>query len=772
MLKIIEQIAQELSIEPKQVYATIELLDGGSTVPFISRYRKEVTGSLTDTQLRDLSDRLTYLRELEARRQTILDSIASQGKLTDELKTKILAEKSKANLEDLYLPYKPKRRTKAQIAREAGLEPLAQGLLKDPTQDPLKTAAAYISEEKGIADAAAALKGAQDILIEQFAEDAELVGRLRDKIKDTAFLLSTVAKGKEVEGVKFETYFNYREAIKTVPSHRALAMFRGRKDEFLNLKLDYAGLDEDPKVANARYTDAVMSHFGIANKGRAADHWLAETARNTWEYKIFFHIEAQLFVELREKAEEEAIRVFATNLKNLLLASPAGACVTLGLDPGFRTGVKMAVVDETGKVLFTGAIFPNAPQNRFDEALEVVIALMKKFNVKLVSIGNGTASRETERLVSAVEKECPALKFNKIVVSEAGASVYSASELASKELPDMDVTMRGAVSIARRLQDPLAELVKIDPKSIGVGQYQHDVNQVRLAQMLRNVVEDCVNAVGVDVNMASPALLSYISGLSSRIAENIIEHRNKNGRFQSRTELRKVSGLGPKAFEQAAGFLRIRDGENPLDASGVHPESYEIVQAILQKNSAKISDVIGNSTFLKKINAKEFVNEQVGLPTIQDILSELEKPGRDPRPEFKTASFKEGIEAIGDLTPGMLLEGVITNVTNFGAFVDIGVHRDGLVHISMLANFYVKDPNDVVKTGQVVKVKVLEADAMKGRINLTMRLDDKPGAVPSFSGGGQGGKPNARPSNYQPRPEKKFDENNPFSKLQQLKLGR
>jgi len=771
VLKIIEQISQELSVDPKQVYATIELLDNGSTVPFISRYRKEATGGLTDTQLRDLSDRLDYLRELEARRQTILDSIASQGKLTDELKAKILAEKSKANLEDLYLPYKPKRRTKAQIAREAGLEPLAQGLLKDPSQVPLKAAEAYISVEKGLPDASAALKGAQDILIEQFAEDAELVGRLRAKIKDTAFLLSTVAKGKETEGVKFETYFNYREAIKTVPSHRALAMFRGRKDEFLNIKLDYAGLDEDPKIASARYTDSVAHHFGIVNKGRPADAWLMETARNTWEYKIFFHIEAQLFVELREKAEEEAIRVFATNLKNLLLASPAGACVTLGLDPGFRTGVKMAVVDETGKVLFTGAIFPNAPQNRFDEALEVVIALMKKFNVKLVSIGNGTASRETERLVSAVEKECPSLKFNKIVVSEAGASVYSASELASKELPDMDVTMRGAVSIARRLQDPLAELVKIDPKSIGVGQYQHDVNQIRLAQMLRNVVEDCVNAVGVDVNMASPALLSYISGLSSRIAENIIEHRNKNGRFQSRTELKKVSGLGPKAFEQAAGFLRITGGENPLDASGVHPESYEIVEAILKKNASKISEVIGNSTFLKKINAKEYANERFGLPTIQDILSELEKPGRDPRPEFKTASFKEGIEAIGDLTPGMLLEGVITNVTNFGAFVDIGVHRDGLVHISMLANYYVKDPNEVVKTGQVVKVKVLEADPMKGRINLTMRLDDKPGAAPAFSGG-QGGKQSARPSNYQPRPENKMDENNPFSKLQQLKLGR
>jgi len=769
VIKIIEQIAEELSIHPKQVYATIELIDGGATVPFISRYRKEATGGLSDTQLRDLNDRLAYLRELEARRQTILDSISSQGKLSEILKAKILAEKSKAGLEDLYLPFKPKRRTKAQAAREAGLEPLAVSLLKDPSQVPLTAAEAFINEDKGILDAAGALKGAQDILVEQFSEDAALVGSLREKIKTTAFLMSTVAKGKETEGVKFETYFNYREPIKTVPSHRALAMFRGRKDEILNIKLDYAGLDEDPKIASARYSGYVASHVGIIPKNRPADAWLMDTARYAWEFKILFHIEAQLFVELREKAEEEAIRVFATNLKNLLLASPAGARVTLGLDPGFRTGVKLAVVDETGKVLFTGNIFPHPPQSRFDEALEVLIALIKKFKVELVAIGNGTASRETERLVTAIEKECPDLKFNKIVVSEAGASVYSASELASNELPDMDVTMRGAVSIARRLQDPLAELVKIDPKSIGVGQYQHDVNQIRLAQMLRNVVEDCVNAVGVNVNMASPALLSYISGLSTRIADNIIEHRNKNGRFKNRAELKKVAGLGPKAFEQAAGFLRIPDGDNPLDASGVHPESYEIVEAILNKHSGKITEIIGNSVFLKSLKAQEFANDRFGLPTVQDIISELEKPGRDPRPEFKTASFKDGIEAIGDLKPGMILEGVITNVTNFGAFVDIGVHRDGLVHISMLANHYIRDPNEVVKTGQVVKVKVLEADPMKGRINLTMRMEDKIGSGAQSSGNVPKG--NFR-NNAAPRPEARSNADNPFSKLQQLKLSR
>ncbi len=769
MLKIIEQIAEELSVTPKQVYATVELLDAGSTVPFISRYRKEVTGSLTDTQLRELNDRLGYLRELEARRQTILDSITSQGKLTDELKNKILAEKSKAGLEDLYLPYKPKRRTKAQIAREAGLEPLAESLLKDPSQDPVKTAESFVSEEKGFADTAAVLKGAQDILIEQFSEKAELVTSLREKIKSSAFMVSTVVKGKETEGIKFETYFNFRELYKNVPSHRALAMFRGRTEGFLTVKLDYGNPEEDPKAASARYTGIVAHHGGIQDKGRASDAWLMETARYAWDFKIYLHIEAQLFVELREQAEEEAIRVFATNLKNLLLASPAGPRVTLGLDPGFRTGVKTALVDETGKVLFTGAIYPHPPQNKFDESVEILTALIKKFKVELVAIGNGTASRETERLVTSVEKTCSSQKFHKIVISEAGASVYSASELASKELPDMDVTMRGAVSIARRLQDPLAELVKIDPKSIGVGQYQHDVNQSRLEQMLRNVVEDCVNAVGVDVNMASPALLSYISGLSAKMAENIIEHRNKNGRFQNRTELKKISGLGPKAFEQAAGFLRITGGENPLDASGVHPESYEVVQAILEKNKTAIKEVIGNSSFLKKISPKDYANERFGVPTIADILNELEKPGRDPRPEFKAAAFKEGIESIGDLKPGMLLEGAITNVTNFGAFVDIGVHREGLVHISMLSNQFVKDPNDVVKTGQVVKVKVLEIDPAKGRITLTMRLDDKPGS------GNQGAAPGKKPNTAgkpQPRPEKKFvvDPKNPFSKLQGMKL--
>lgn len=767
MLKIIEKIAGELNATPQQVHATVELLDSGSTVPFIARYRKEATGGLTDTQLRDLNDRLGYLRDLEARKTTILETIDSQGKLTPELKTKILNEESKAKLEDIYLPFKPKRRTKAQIAREAGIEPLAQSLLKDPTQDPLKLAEGFINEEKGFADAEAALKGAQDILIESFSEEADLVSKLREKVQNTSFLTSKVTKGKETEGVKFDSYFNYQEPFKNVPSHRALAMFRGRKEGFLSIRLDHAGLEEDPKMASLRYTEMVARHVGIEDKGRAADGWLTETARLAWEYKISMHIEAQLFVALREQAEEEAIRVFATNLKNLLLASPAGPKVTLGLDPGFRTGVKVAVVDETGKCLFTGAIYPHPPQSRFDESIEVIAGLIKKFGVKLVAIGNGTASRETERLATAVQKECPELKFDKIVISEAGASVYSASELASKELPDMDVSMRGAVSIARRLQDPLAELVKIDPKSIGVGQYQHDVNQTRLGDMLRNIVEDCVNAVGVDLNMASPALLSYISGLSSRIAENIIEHRNKNGRFESRSELKKVSGLGPKAFEQAAGFLRIPDGKNPLDASGVHPESYEVVQTILEKNKAKISDVIGNRTFLGKIKPADYVTENFGLPTVEDILSELEKPGRDPRPEFVTAAFKEGVESVADLEAGMILEGVITNVTNFGAFVDIGVHRDGLVHISMLADRFVKDPNDVVKTGQVVKVKVLEVDVQKGRINLSMRMDAE------TTGGKSERNANGSHKNFQrskPRSEPEVDPNNPFAKLQALKL--
>jgi len=761
MLKIIEKIAQELSVEPKQVYATVQLLDGGATVPFVARYRKEATGGLSDTQLRLLNDRLSYLRELDERRTTILESIESQGKLTPELKEKILAEDSKTKLEDIYLPFKPKRRTRAQIAREAGLEPLADMLLADSSLVPLECGAKFIDEEKGVKSAEDAVQGARDILTEKFSEDAELVSFLRENLQTSASIVSTLVKDKEKEegAVKFETYFNYRELWKVIPSHRALAMFRGRNEGVLRLALDYAKPGEEPASASGRFTFSVASHFKIENKRRAADAWLLETARQAWEHKILMHIETQLFVDLREKAEEEAIRVFATNLKNLLLASPAGPRTTLGVDPGFRSGVKLAVVDKSGKVLQTVAIYPHPPQNRFEEAAEAVAAMIKKYNVDLVSIGNGTASRETERLISHVQKECPELKFQKIVVSEAGASVYSASELASKELPEMDVSMRGAVSIARRLQDPLAELVKIDPKAIGVGQYQHDVNQTRLGQMLQAVVEDCVNAVGVDINTASPSLLSYISGLTTRMAQSIIEYRAAKGGFRTRSEIKEVPGIGPKAFEQAAGFLRIMNGDNPLDSSSVHPESYALVEAILEKSRKALKEIIGNREFLGKLSPKDFANEKFGLPTVQDILVELEKPGRDPRPEFKSASFKEGVESIADLKPGMILEGVVTNVTNFGAFVDIGVHRDGLVHISALSNSYVKNPNDVVKTGQVVKVKVVEADPQKGRINLTMKMEDKPAPKGPRTGGG--------------KPREKavvVDVNNPFAVLKKLKL--
>lgn len=766
MLKIIEKISEELSVHPKQVFAAVELIDGGSTVPFIARYRKEATGGLSDEQLRTLDDRLTYLRDLESRKQSILESIEGQGKLTPELKAKILAEDVKTKLEDIYLPFKPKRRTKAQTAREAGLEPLALALLNDPALNPEQTAEGYINKEKNIEDTAAALQGARDILVEQFSEDADLVSRMREQLYQTASITCQVVKSKAKDegAAKFETYFDYRELIKNVPSHRALAMFRGRKEGFLKMSLDYAQGDEDLQRAAARCTLEVAEHFNIKDAGRPADAWLLDAARYAWELKLLLHIEVQLFVSLREQAEEEAIRVFATNLKNLLLASPAGPRTTLGLDPGFRTGVKLALVDATGKVLQTGAIFPHPPQRREDEALEVLAALVKKYKVELIAIGNGTASRETERLVSQLQKECPELRFDKIVISEAGASVYSASEMASKELPDMDVSLRGAVSIARRLQDPLAELVKIDPKSIGVGQYQHDVNQTRLGQMLQNVVEDCVNAVGVDANTASPALLSYISGLSARMAESIIKYRDEHGAFKNRSEIKEVSGLGPKAFEQAAGFLRIMNGDNPLDASGVHPESYSVVEKILDRNKKDLKSIIGSREFLKTLNVHDYVSDRFGLPTVQDIILELEKPGRDPRPEFKTAAFKEGVESIGDLKPGMTLEGVITNVTNFGAFVDIGVHRDGLVHISMMADTFVKDPNDIVKTGQVVRVKVIELDVQKGRINLSMRMGERPAAAAERAPAEK--KKNFRTTQSQSSP--KVDDDNPFSKLAAL----
>ncbi len=723
MLKIVQTIAREISVTEKQVAAAVLLLDEGSTVPFIARYRKEMTGGLTDDHLRVLSDRLEYLRDLEKRREAILESIQEQGKLTDELKKSILAAETKVQLEDLYLPYKPKRRTKAQIAREAGLEPLAEMLLKDPSLKPEEAGLSYVNAEKGVADLKAALEGAREILMERFSEDAGLLGRLREKLWETATLSSKVIKGKNEEGIKFLDYFDYRESLNKIPSHRTLALFRGRQEGILRLTMEITQHDEEPASAAARYTAEIAAQFGIADKKRPSDAFLLEAVRHAWEFKIFLHLQAELMIRIREAAEEEAIRVFAENLKNLLLASPAGARVTMGLDPGFRTGTKIAVIDKTGKVVATETIYPHPPQNEKEEAMEVVLKLIKKHQVELIAIGNGTASRETDRFAIETLKECPELKVQKIVVSEAGASVYSASEMASAELPGMDVSIRGAVSIARRLQDPLAELVKIDPKAIGVGQYQHDVNQTRLGQMLHNVVEDCVNAVGVDANTASVSLLSYISGLSPRVAKSIVDFRNEKGSFKNRSELQKVSNLGPKAFEQAAGFLRITSGTNPLDMSAVHPESYPVVERMLKHFKTDIKTVIGNRDFLKKVNPKDFVDEKTGIPTVTDILAELEKPGRDPRPEFKTASFKEGVETMEDLKPGMVLEGVITNVANFGAFVDIGVHRDGLVHISELASRFVKDPHEVVKTGQVVKVRVLEVDKARQRITLSLRLE-------------------------------------------------
>lgn len=723
MLKIVQTIARELSVSDKQVAAAVLLLDEGSTVPFIARYRKEMTGGLSDDHLRVLADRLEYLRELEKRREAILESIQEQGKLTEDLKKNILSAETKVQLEDLYLPYKPKRRTKAQIAREAGLEPLAEALLKNPALKPEEAGLPYVQADKGVPDLKSALEGAREILMERFSEDASLLGELREKLWQTASLSSKVIKGKNEEGVKFSDYFDYREALMKIPSHRALALLRGRQEGILRLTMEAAQLDEEPSAASRRYCEEIARRFGIESKNRPSDPFLFEAVRHCWEFKIFLHLQAELMIRIREAAEAEAIRVFAENLKNLLLASPAGARTTLGLDPGFRTGTKAAVIDKTGKVLATETLYPHPPQNEREEAMEAVIRMTKKYQIELIAIGNGTASRETDRFVIDTLKECPELKVQKIVVSEAGASVYSASEMASAELPGMDVSLRGAVSIARRLQDPLAELVKIDPKAIGVGQYQHDVNQTRLGQMLHNVVEDCVNAVGVDVNTASVSLLSYISGLSARIAKSIVEFRNEKGSFKSRSELESVPGVGPKIFEQAAGFLRITGGTNPLDMSAVHPESYPVVEKILTLLKTDVKALIGNRDFLKKINPRDFVDEKVGLPTVTDILSELEKPGRDPRPEFKTASFKDGVETMDDLKPGMVLEGVITNVTNFGAFVDIGVHRDGLVHISELASRFVKDPHEVAKTGQIVKVRVLEVDKQRQRITLSLRLD-------------------------------------------------
>ncbi|HVI89629.1 MAG TPA: Tex family protein [Dongiaceae bacterium] len=721
------RIAAELNAREAQVTATVELLDGGATVPFIARYRKEVTGGLDDTQLRTLDERLRYLRELEERRTAILKSIEEQGKMMPALERDVRLADNKARLEDLYLPYKQKRRTKAQIAREAGLEPLADLLLADPTKTPEAEAAAYVDAEKNVADVKAALDGAMQILMERFAEDADLIGRLRDYVWENGRLQSKLVEGKAESGAKFSDYFDAAEPIAKIPSHRALALFRGQKEEVLMLAL-VTDEPEDRKVHNAQER-MIAAKFGIVDQKRAADAWLQDVVRWTWRVKAKLHIDIDLMSRLRQSAEEEAVRVFAANLKDILMAAPAGGRATLGLDPGLRTGVKVAVIAATGKALETTAIYPHEPKRQWDESIAVLAALCHRHKVELVAIGNGTASRETDRLVIDLQKRHPELQLNKIVVSEAGASVYSASEYAAKEFPDMDVSLRGAVSIARRLQDPLAELVKIDPKSIGVGQYQHDVNEFKLAKSLDAVIEDCVNAVGVEVNTASAKLLARVSGLGESLAQNIVSHRDQNGPFKSRQELLSVSRLGPKAFEQCAGFLRIRDGEDPLDMSSVHPEAYPVVREILAFTKAEATALIGDAKLLRSLKPEQFTNETFGVPTVTDIIKELEKPGRDPRPEFKTATFKDGVEEMKDLQPGMMLEGVVTNVTNFGAFVDIGVHQDGLVHVSALADRFVKDPREVVKSGDVVKVKVLEVDLKRKRIALTMRMSDQPGAA-------------------------------------------
>ncbi|MET0550038.1 MAG: Tex family protein [Xanthomonas sp.] len=724
--QIANTIAAEIGAQPAQARAAIALLDEGASVPFIARYRKEVTGGLDDTQLRNLEVRLTYLRELEERRAAVLASIAEQGKLSDELRAEIGAADTKSRLEDLYLPYKPKRRTRAQIAREAGLEPLADGLLADPALVPETFAAAFVDADKGVADVKAALEGARAILMERWGEDAALVGELRSWLGEVGVIRARVAEGKEQEGAKYRDYFDHAEALAKIPSHRLLALFRARREEIVYLELDPGSEAE----AGHQYAEGrVALRAGIANQGRPGDRWLLDACRLTWRAKLHMHLLLDLFNQAREKAKAEAIAVFGDNLQDLMLAAPAGPRVTLGLDPGIRTGCKIAVVDATGKLLATDTIYPHEPRRQWDQSLHTLRQLCTQHGVELIAIGNGTASRETDKLAADLIKQNPQLKLEKIVVSEAGASVYSASEFAAKEFPQLDVSLRGAVSIARRLQDPLAELVKIEPKAIGVGQYQHDVDQYRLARALDARVEDCVNAVGVYVNTASAALLSRVSGLSSSVAENIVRHRDDNGPFKRRKDLLKVPRLGDKTFEQCAGFLRIADGEEPLDASAVHPEAYPVVERIVGATGKPIKALIGDGGFLRGLKPDQFTDEKFGVPTVRDILKELEKPGRDPRPEFKAARFADGVEDIKDLKPGMVLEGVVSNVAAFGAFVDIGVHQDGLVHISALSDSYVKDPRDVVKAGDIVKVKVLEVDVARKRIALTRRLDDTPAPV-------------------------------------------
>lgn len=734
------RIAEELGVGTHQVSAAVDMLDGGSTVPFIARYRKEATGGLDDAQLRALEERLRYLRELNERRNAILESIRSQGKLDEALEARINEADSKARLEDIYLPYKPKRRTKAQIAREAGLEPLAEGLLNDPTQDPQESAAAHVDADKGVADVKAALDGARAILAERFAEDADLTGLLRERLWEKGRLVSAVREGKEEAGAKFADYFDFSEPLTDLPSHRVLAMYRGEKEEILTLTLVPEETPEpnaDGTVPRSSYENAIASHFAVVDRGRPADRWLQETVRWAWRTRILVRLDIDVRMRLWQRAEDDGVGVFAANLRDLLLAAPAGSRATLGLDPGLRTGVKVAVTDATGKVVATDTIFPHAPRRDWDGSVDRLAKLCAAHAVELVAIGNGTASRETDKLAGDLIKRHPELKLTKVMVSEAGASVYSASAYASEELPDLDVALRGAASIARRLQDPLAELVKIDPKSIGVGQYQHDLAQTKLSRSLDAVVEDCVNGVGVDVNTASVPLLTRVSGITSTLARNIVAHRDTHGPFRTRQELRSVPRLGPKAFEQCAGFLRISSGDDPLDASAVHPEAYPVVRRILDATDTELPALIGNKEILATVRPENFVDDTFGLPTVTDILAELDKPGRDPRPAFTTATFKEGVEELSDLERDMILEGVVTNVAAFGAFVDVGVHQDGLVHVSAMSRKFVKDPREIVKPGDIVKVKVQDVDIPRKRISLTMRLDDE---TPSGGRGGRSGR--------------------------------
>ncbi|MFQ3234746.1 MAG: hypothetical protein ACI9C4_000297 [Paraglaciecola sp.] len=750
---IIGKIASELQVKPAQVQAAVNLLDEGSTVPFIARYRKEATAGLDDIQLRKLEQRLAYLREIHDRRLVIIKSITEQGKLDDPLKYAILNCESKTELEDLYLPFKPKRRTKGQIAVEAGLQPLANKLFADPTLTPENEATVFVNSDKGVNDVKSALEGAKYILMERLAEDARLLQKIRQHLLKHAHIKSQVIAGKEKEGSKYADYFAHSELLSKIPSHRSLALFRGRNENILKVNLDS---DPEKEASDkSSYCEQIISqHLGLALTNRPGDPWLTSVVQWAWREKIAGHMESELFGATRERSEQEAIEVFAKNLNDLLMAAPAGAKTTMGLDPGLRSGVKVAIVDATGKVLATSTIFPHVPQKLWDKALRTLAMLCKQHKVKLISIGNGTGSRETDKLAAEVIKANPELGLSKIVVSESGASVYSASELASEELPDMDVSLRGAVSIARRLQDPLAELVKIEPKAIGVGQYQHDVSQSNLGKSLDRVIEDCVNAVGVDVNMASAALLSHVSGLNRTLAYNIVSFRDKNGAFTSRKQLLKVARLGPKSYEQAAGFLRIMHGQDPLDASAVHPEAYPVVQAIVDNSATPVNDLIGNTEVLRKLDPQHFISESFGLPTVTDIISELDKPGRDPRPEFKTATFKEGVESLRDLKTGMILEGVVSNVANFGAFIDVGVHQDGLVHISAMTDKFISDPREIVKAGDIVKVKVLEVDVERKRVSFTMRLNDNPPAAKSGAPSGAKATSSVKPTQQNPARKK------------------